>query len=108
MPSLPSSKPLRLSDPARRDLAQIATLTGQKWGARQKKKYLDQIKEKLGLLRGRPGMGAPWDDIAKDLRACPAGRHLIFYREGTKTIDIVRILHESQDPAQRLEPQLRQ
>ncbi len=53
-------------------------------------------------------MGAPWDDIAKDLRACPAGRHLIFYREGTKTIDIVRILHESQDPAQRLEPQLRQ
>ncbi len=101
---MPSSdpKPLRLSGPARRDLAQIAAHTEEQWGTAQKRQYLDRIKEKLALLRQTPAIGAPRDHIAKGLRALPAGRHLVFYRDQPDGIEIVRILHQNQDPARRL------
>jgi plasmid stabilization system protein ParE len=32
----------------------------------------------------------------------PEGRHLIFYRRTSGTIDIVRVLHDSMDPERHL------
>jgi toxin ParE1/3/4 len=99
---LPSSKPLRLSAPARRDLAHIAAHSEREWGAAQKRKYLGEIKEKLAQLRHAPAMGAPRDDIANGLRACPVRHHIVFYRDQPDWVEIVRILHQSMDPVRRL------
>ena len=100
---LPSSKPLFLSAPALADLAGIAERTARAWGDAQKRTYLDLIKEKLALLQDNPEIGAERPDIAAGLRAMPAGRHMVFYRNRPERIDIVRILHQSMDPTQHME-----
>jgi toxin ParE1/3/4 len=97
MPSSTSSKKLLVSAPAKADLGQIGDYTERQWGAQQKRKYLNRIKDQFKALLQTPGLGAPRDDIAKGLRAHPAGRHLVFYRETKSELQIVRVPRESMD-----------
>jgi toxin ParE1/3/4 len=104
---LPISRPrrprrLRVSDPARRDLEGIGDYTRREWGARQKRKYLGQIRDAFRMLRDSPGIGTPRDDIVAGLRAHPVGRHVVFFRESGDAVVIVRVLHESMDVKARL------
>ena len=99
---MPSSRKLRISGPAKRDLERIGEYTRAKWGAAQKRKYLGQIKDGLKALRDTPGIGTRRDDIHEGLRAHPVGKHVIFYRETKTELTIIRVLHESMNPALRL------
>ncbi len=94
---MPSSRKLRLSAPAKHDLARIGEHTLREWGAAQKQKYIQQIRDKLRTLRDMPGIGTPRDDIDTGLRAHPVGRHVIFYREVESAVVIVRVLHKRMD-----------
>lgn len=100
---MPKSNRLRISGPAKRDLADIGAYTLREWGAAQKKNYLGQIRERFAALRQAPGLGAPREDIADGLRVHPVGKHVIYYRESGNTVAVLRILHESMDPAFRLQ-----
>ena len=99
---MPSSRKLRISGPARRDLERIGEYTRAKWGAAQKRKYSGQLKDGFKALRDTPGIGTRRDDIHKGLRAHPVGKHVIFYRETKTELTIIRVLHESMNPALRL------
>ena len=99
---MPGSRKLRLSGPARRDLQAIGAYTLREWGAAQKRKYLRRIRDRLEALRDMPGIGTPRDDVDTGLRASPAERHIIFYRETKTTVTIVRVLHQSMDPGLHL------
>jgi len=95
---LPNSKRLRIAGPALRDLEAIAEFTEEKWGARQKSQYLDAIREKFEEILQTPGLGAPRDYVRPGLRACPAGAHMIYYRETATAVDVLRVLHQQIDP----------
>jgi toxin ParE1/3/4 len=95
---LPSSKKLRISGPAERDLGQIGEYTGREWGAAQKRRYLGQIKDGFKAVRDTSGIGTRRDDIHTGLRAHPVRKHVIFYRETKTELVIVRVLHESMNP----------
>ncbi len=95
---MPSSKKLRISGPARRDLESIGEYTRAEWGAAQKRKYLDQIKDGFKAVRDAPGIGTRRDDIHRGLRAYLVRKHIIFYRETKSELTIVRVLHESMNP----------
>jgi len=99
---LAASKQLHLSGPATADLEQISDYTLRTWGAAQNRIYLDHIKDAFKALRDTPGMGAPCDATAKGLRAHPVRHHLVFYRETTAAVVIVRVLHASMDPDHHL------
>ena len=101
---MPKSKKLRLSGPAKKDLGRIGEYTGREWGAVQKRKYLGQIRDGLKAIRATPGLGTPRDDIDKGLRAHPAGKHVVYYRDTKTELVIVRVLHENMDPGQHLSP----
>ncbi len=94
---MPSYKKLRLADPARKDLVEIGKYTWQTWGAAQKRKYLGQIKNAFKIIKDRPEIGPPRDDIDIGLRSHPVNRHIIYYRIGEKELIIVRVLHQSMD-----------
>jgi len=94
---LPASKRLRISGPARTDLAAIGKYTEREWGADQKRKYLDCIRQCLKSLAQNPALGMHRDDIDQGLKSHPVERHMIFYRESVNEIVIVRILHQSMD-----------
>ncbi len=99
---MPSSKKLRVSGPATRDLERIGEYTRAKWGAAQRRKYLGQLKDGFKALRDTPGIGARRDDIHKGLRAHPRGKHVVFYRKTKTELTIVRVLHGSMCPELRL------
>lgn len=91
------SRRLRVSGPARDDLARIAAYTGRRWGPAQRRKYLALIKERFNALRGAASLGPRRDDLMPGLRALPVGSHVIFYRETETVVDILRVLHGSMD-----------
>ena len=56
-------------------------------------KFLTYIK----LLSDQPHLGIARDDIRKGYRVYHVGRHLIFYRQKSTGIEIIRILHDRMD-----------
>jgi len=97
---LTNFKTLRLSTPAQNDLSSIAKYTQRQWGADQKRTYLNTLKDKFNTLCVNPSLGVSRDDIDNGLRMFNAGKHLIFYRESSDHLDIVRVLHASMDVTQ--------
>jgi len=52
---LSNFKKLRITDPAKTDLAGIPDYTRRQWGAAQKRKYMGLIKGKFNALQQTPG-----------------------------------------------------
>jgi toxin ParE1/3/4 len=55
------------------------------------------------MLVRNPGLGRVAGDIRSGLRRFEHGRHVIFYRSGDEGILILRLLHQSMMPAERLD-----
>lgn len=92
-----------LTRKARTDLLQIGRYTQRRWGAGQRRKYLDQMAARMPALAVEPGMGAPRDDLREGYRSFRQGRHLIFYRQSGDGILVVRVLHVRMDVRRHLE-----
>lgn len=62
-------------------------------------KLLERIERKCAILADMPGIGAKRDDLHADLRCyrVPHSHYLIFYREVSEGIEIVRVLHGARD-----------
>ena len=83
---------------AHQDIIDIGRFTTEKWGARQRNKYLKQLDDAFLLLARQPEIGKPADAVKPGYRKFSQGSHVIFYREGTDSkIVVVRILHSSMD-----------
>ncbi len=81
----------------------IGRFTAEKWGKRQRDKYLKQLEEAFRILARQPEIGREADDIKPGYKKFSQGRHIIFYRAGTESkIVVIRILHNSMDVDQHL------
>lgn len=87
----------RLTTKALADLKSIARYTEDTWGREQRNKYLTKLDESFHALAEKPHMGRTCDDIRDGYRKYHIGRHLIFYRQANKDIEIIRILHNRMD-----------
>lgn len=87
----------RLTAKARADLVSIAHYTEDTWGREQRNKYLTKLDESFHLLAEKPHIGRTCDDILMGYQKYHIGRHLIFYRQSDKDIEIIRILHDRMD-----------
>jgi toxin ParE1/3/4 len=96
---------LVVSDAARRDLRDISRYTEQTWGSAQRQIYLEAIERRFALLRERPSVGSPRDEIRSGYRSIPSQRHMIFYKVADDTVEIIRILHANMDFYRHLGPE---
>ena len=87
----------RLSAKSLEDLKFIGRFTLKSWGREQLKIYLSKLDEDFHLLADQPHLGSARDDIRDGYRVYHVGRHLIFYRQKTTCIEIIRILHDRMD-----------
>ena len=87
----------RLTARAIEDLKSIGRFTEGKWGREQRNRYLTMLDSCFHTISDQPGIGSACDNIRKGYRKYHAGRHLVFYREDDKYIEIIRILHDSMD-----------
>jgi toxin ParE1/3/4 len=56
-------------------------------------RLLDTIDRRCAALAENPKLGPARPDIAAELRYFPVGSYLIFYREVSEGVEIVRVLH---------------
>jgi len=99
---LKNYKPIRISNPAKKDLQLIADYTQRVWGATQKRKYLTLISKSLKQLNQKSNAGRKRDDIGRELYSLPVQKHIIFYRESKKEFIVIRILHSQMDTNRHL------
>lgn len=55
------------------------------------------IDNKPHLLAKQPGMGRSRPELGQGLRSFVVGHYVVFYRPGSKGIEIVRVLHGARD-----------
>ena len=87
----------RLSAKSLEDLKSIGRFTLKSWGREQRNIYLSKLDESFHILAEQPHLGNARDDIRKGYRVYHVGRHLIFYRQKSTAIEIIRILHDRMD-----------
>ena len=92
----------RLSAKSLEDLKSIGLFTLKYWGREQQKIYLSKLDENFHILADQPHLGIARDDIRQGYRIYHVGRHLIFYRQKSTGIEIIRILHDRMDVQTRL------
>ena len=92
-----------LTSAARKDIIDIGRFTTQKWGRRQRDKYLKQLDDAFRLLARQPEIGRDAEELKPGYKKFSQGSHTIFYRAGTESkIVVIRILHNSMDVEQYL------
>jgi toxin ParE1/3/4 len=87
----------RLTERAKQDLRSIGRYTQATWGRDQRNSYLAKLDACFHLLAQEPQQGRVCDDIRPGYRKYHVGRHLIFYRQSSEGIEIIRILHDRMD-----------
>ena len=95
-------KSLRIADAAKADLREIKQYTEQTWGAAQARRYLDEFRARVTLLRQRSRLGRPREELGAGLRSLPSRAHVIFYKDMDDRIEVVRVLHASMDARRHL------
>ena len=93
---------LVISPAAQDDLRKVYRYGVGMWGETQASIYLDGFKKQFSLLTEQPFIGIARHNIARHLRSLSLPTHLIFYRHTNNQVEIVRILHERQDPERQL------
>ena len=86
-----------LARKALEDLRSIARYTERNLDREQRNKYLSKLDASIQMLGREPKMGRACDEIRQGYRKHHVGRHLIFYRQTTSHIEIIRMLHDSMD-----------
>jgi toxin ParE1/3/4 len=87
----------RLTERAKADLRSIGRYTQATWGREQRNNYLVRLDACFHVLAREPHRGRACDDIRPGYRQYHIGRHLIFYREFSEGVEIIRILHDRMD-----------
>ena len=96
------SRKIILRDDAFRDLDESSATIGQD-APHASVRFLQEAQKAFGLLADMPGIGAPRDynnPTLTGMRMWPISRfrkYLIFYLTTDETIEIVRVLHGSQN-----------
>ena len=59
--------------------------------------FSDEILERCAAIADAPRACMQRPDLGRDLRCCPHGNYLIFYRVDAHEVQIVRVLHAARD-----------
>lgn len=93
----------RISKEAQHDLEKIWAYTFETWSVQQADRYIQLIFDEIEYIAKHPNNGKDFSFLRKGYLRTKVKSHFIFYRiNNSKTIDIVRILHEQMDIENRL------
>lgn len=85
----------RVSKRAESDLRSVARYTQEKWGAAQRRVYLDGLNDTFEVLSQNPMIATERQDFQPPVRIHTHERHLIVYVIDDDGILIIRVLHQS-------------
>ena len=82
---------------AREDLFNIWLYIAEDAGEARADRYLRRLNDVISLLAQQPLLGRGRRDIAEGLRSFAAESHVLLYLVVEDGIDLIRVLHGSQD-----------
>jgi toxin ParE1/3/4 len=85
---------LRYSRRAAADFLKTGAYTLRTWGKLQAARYLYELEACCKTLAENPALGRRCDKIRPGLRRLEHGRHVVFYREESGGLLVLRILHQ--------------
>ena len=88
----------QLTEDADRDVEEILAYSVKSFGVAQTEHYFGALKECIQLLADNPNMGHSAEDILPEYLRFPHKSHIIFYKNLSSSILVVRILYERMDP----------
>ena len=94
-------KALTFSPAAKADLGRIWDYSAEHWGLNQADLYIDNIRDACRDLASGVRRGRSVDVRAGYLKHA-AGIHMIYFRDRSNSLDVIRILHQQQDIALNL------
>ena len=87
---------INITQKAQKDLRNIWFYTFDIWGMHQADKYLNEMQFTMNhILLSNPKIGIACSFIEKDYRQYQFQKHVIFYKFSTKSINIIRVLHQN-------------
>ena len=95
---------LVISLSAQNDLKEIYKYGRRNWSSAKSESYLNEIKNQMWMLTQQPLMGIDRSELLKESRSLMINRHTLFYRVTADNVEIIRVLHNRQDPSR---PRLR-
>ncbi|MBU9518003.1 type II toxin-antitoxin system RelE/ParE family toxin [Burkholderia multivorans] len=90
------ARTVRLTPLAEADLEAIWAYTYERWSLDQAERYIGELSTAFERL-------ARWESVGWPSRAGGnysrylVGSHVVFYRETTETLDVIRVLHQRMD-----------
>lgn len=87
----------RLTRRALADLREMARYTGETWGRRQVRLYVDELELRTQKLAMSPEAGRVRDDVGPSVQSFPIARHVVFYLRSESGIAVLRVLHPRMD-----------
>lgn len=96
------SRQLVISPAARDDLQSIFSYGDSIWGSKKATEYMVALQQYLWMVLQYPEIGAKRSGILPALRSFPVKSHIVFYRLSFQQVEIIRVLHSSQDPEQQI------
>lgn len=94
--------PVWISELAENDLLEIWNYTRIEWSESQADSYIETFADKFSQLELQPGTGRRIDQIRCGYHRSLHGSHLIFYRQTSDGIEVIRVLHERMNPTLHL------
>jgi toxin ParE1/3/4 len=94
----------KISEKALNDIENIWLYTVEIWSVQQADRYYNLIFDEIEFIVENPLSGKNYNHIRKNYRCSKVKSHLIFYKykNESKIIEIIRILHQSMDIEERL------
>ena len=87
----------RLTEPAVKDIEQIADYIAQQAGLEQAERFLEKLNDKLVKISQFPKLGRQRDEILPSLRSLSLESYLILYMPIEQNIDILRVVSGYRD-----------
>ena len=87
---------------AEHDLEDIVDYTANKWGLEQALHYIDSLEKRCQIITDNPSIGTSRGELAKNLLCFPHESHMLYYIKQRHGITIVRVLHQSMEPQNRI------
>jgi len=84
--------PLRLSNVAEADLADVYEYGFKRWGERQADLYYDALLAHFDLLCSNPFLFAAVDDIRPGYRRSVCGSHAVYYRVSAFAVEVMAVI----------------
>lgn len=90
----------RFTSEASRDLEKIVRWLGARDSAAATR-WIDRIETACWRLAKNPQTGPLRPDLSARLRFFPLGNYLLFYRESSEGVEVIRVLHAARDYGSR-------